>query len=205
MTLLDFSFQGFVKVVKNKAYFKRYEVKFRRRRGNNLFYKEAFSKCECINVLEWWNGVGSHLFSTLQRVKRTILHESGWLCRTRTSTTHPNTEWLWGSPTGTSAARSGTEKPREVHVATCRKCSDSIVCLFSDCLCKNRRRSYCVCSLFAWAAQIRDHCGPHQLCRSLLHGAAAGTSGKNDQTCRMFLYWRHFESHLLYVRRAKQW
>lgn len=26
-------FQGFVKVVKNKAYFKRYEVKFRRRRG----------------------------------------------------------------------------------------------------------------------------------------------------------------------------
>lgn len=34
--LLTFStvcLQGFVKVVKNKAYFKRYEVKFRRRRG----------------------------------------------------------------------------------------------------------------------------------------------------------------------------
>jgi len=27
--------QGFVKVVKNKSYFKRYQVKFRRRRGKN--------------------------------------------------------------------------------------------------------------------------------------------------------------------------
>lgn len=31
--ILFFLFKGFVKVVKNKAYFKRYQVKFRRRRG----------------------------------------------------------------------------------------------------------------------------------------------------------------------------
>lgn len=33
LTDLACVFQGFVKVVKNKAYFKRYQVKFRRRRG----------------------------------------------------------------------------------------------------------------------------------------------------------------------------
>jgi hypothetical protein len=32
-----FSLKGFVKVVKNKAYFKRYQVKFRRRRGTDSF------------------------------------------------------------------------------------------------------------------------------------------------------------------------
>lgn len=40
--------------MKNKAYFKRYEVKFRRRRGKKAFYS---SKCECIHNCMQLNGV----------------------------------------------------------------------------------------------------------------------------------------------------
>lgn len=39
--LCPFPPQGFVKVVKNKAYFKRYEVKFRRRRGERVLSTPA--------------------------------------------------------------------------------------------------------------------------------------------------------------------
>lgn len=51
--------QGFVKVVKNKAYFKRYQVKFRRRRGEapcsvvvflmfEVIFKYLFKRLKCV-------------------------------------------------------------------------------------------------------------------------------------------------------------
>lgn len=76
----------------------------------------------------------------------------------------------------------GLRNLSEVPAVTCWNCPDSMAGLVSDCLCQNRRRPYCVCSLLSRAAQIRDHRGPHQLRSSVLHGAAASTSGKNDQT-----------------------
>lgn len=85
----------------------------------------------------------------------------------------------------------GLRNLSEVRAATCRKCPDSVAGLVSDCLCQNRRGPYCECSLLSRAAQIWDHRGPHQLRCSVLHGAAAGTSGKNDQSYLEFLYRRH--------------
>lgn len=78
--------QGFVKVVKNKAYFKRYQVKFRRRRGEPL-------SCGNIplNVKDYMlEGLNVQLCS-FQRERLTSLPVSAWSSRIRTSTTPPST------------------------------------------------------------------------------------------------------------------
>lgn len=52
-------FKGFVKVVKNKAYFKRYQVKFRRRRGMAQF-PVLLNYVILTNIVTFFN-----MFSTL--------------------------------------------------------------------------------------------------------------------------------------------
>lgn len=88
--------QGFVKVVKNKAYFKRYQVKFRRRRGETPACSNLGPHVDvCFDLSAF----------SLQRERLTTLLVSAWSCKIRTSTTHLSTGWLSVFPTGTLSAR----------------------------------------------------------------------------------------------------
>lgn len=66
--------QPFVKVVKNKAYFKRFQVKFRRRRGKILTLSECGKKMESllkIMIVTLTPKLSEHV---LQRVALTIVN-----------------------------------------------------------------------------------------------------------------------------------
>lgn len=66
--------QPFVKVVKNKAYFKRFQVKFRRRRGKKLSQSERGERMESLVEIMIVTLTPKLFEHVLQRVALTIVN-----------------------------------------------------------------------------------------------------------------------------------
>lgn len=80
-------FQAFVKTQKTKAYFERFQVKFKRRR-RTMFILEYL----CLSGHSVWL---TCIFLISQRGRLIIMHSLGLLTKTRTNIIHQNTDLLF--------------------------------------------------------------------------------------------------------------